>query len=962
MKRRSISFLFVLIFMITALSLPLVTSAAVMPYRLTLHLEVEDPTGESKEKLPLKGGVYSLYKVASGTKNDDGGYTYTLENDFTGSGVTQEQLDGLDFWADNGNNSNLEAMASKLAKYANAEDSTAKATATAATGEKGDAYFTIAQEDAGLYLAVCAPVKKAFGAETWTYTPQATLVSLPFPSKNRSSWSSSVKIRAKITTPITVTKVWEGDGDHPDSVTAQLFCTECTESQNITLNAQNEWTHTWTVDLGHKWQVKETNIPDGYTVGVTKKDNNFTITNTPIPKEEITVTKVWKGNKEHPDSVIATLSCTDSGCTESQEITLSTQNKWTKTVTVYTGHKWQVAEKNIPEGYTAEVTKKDNNFTITNTSDPVDEEITITKVWEGDKKHPDSVTVQLFCTECTESQNIVLNEQGNWTKKVTVELGHKWQVKETEVPEGYTAKVTLKDNQFTITNTPDPEKPKTIDISVKKVWEGDDDHPDSVTAQLFCTECTEFQNVTLNAQNKWTHTWTVDPEHKWQVKELSVPDGYTAKVTQKDNTFTITNTPDPERPKTIDITVTKVWEGGGDHPDSVTAQLFDENNTMVRTAVLNDTNKWSFIWTEVEADHTWRVAEETVPTGYTATVSQKGNVFTIKNTPVSPPDKQEDITVKKVWKGGSNHPDSVTVQLLCDGDLYGEQVLNSGNGWNYTWTVTVSGHTWSVKEVNVPDGYTCDVAWENNVATITNTFKPTPGKPEEITVKKVWKGGNTHPDSVTVQLFCDGDLFGEQALSNDNGWNYSWTADISGHIWSVAEINVPDGYTFDVAWEGNVATVTNTFTPSPGEQEQITVKKVWKGGSDHPDSVTVQLLCDGELFGEQVLSSSNDWNYTWTASLSGHTWSVLEVNIPDGYTFDVAWGGNTATVTNTRSGGQPSDGSNPPDGSDSPNGPTLPQTSQLWWPVPLLAAAGVLLLLIGTMLFVRKEEIGGPHE
>ena len=35
---------------------------------------------------------------------------------------------------------------------------------------------------------------------------------------------------------------------------------------------------------------------------------------------------------------------------------------------------------------------------------------------------------------------------------------------------------------------------------------------------------------------------------------------------------------------------------------------------------------------------------------------------------------------------------------------------------------------------------------------------------------------------------------------------------------------------------------------------------------------------------------------------------------------------------------------------------TLPQTGQLWWPVTLLMAVGVPLLIIGTALFVRKEE------
>ena len=35
---------------------------------------------------------------------------------------------------------------------------------------------------------------------------------------------------------------------------------------------------------------------------------------------------------------------------------------------------------------------------------------------------------------------------------------------------------------------------------------------------------------------------------------------------------------------------------------------------------------------------------------------------------------------------------------------------------------------------------------------------------------------------------------------------------------------------------------------------------------------------------------------------------------------------------------------------------SLPQTGQLWWPVPLLIAVGVPFFLIGVLLFVRKEE------
>ena len=39
-----------------------------------------------------------------------------------------------------------------------------------------------------------------------------------------------------------------------------------------------------------------------------------------------------------------------------------------------------------------------------------------------------------------------------------------------------------------------------------------------------------------------------------------------------------------------------------------------------------------------------------------------------------------------------------------------------------------------------------------------------------------------------------------------------------------------------------------------------------------------------------------------------------------------------------------------------PTGPALPQTGQLWWPVPLLICAGLLFVVIG---LVRRRESGG---
>lgn len=61
-------------------------------------------------------------------------------------------------------------------------------------------------------------------------------------------------------------------------------------------------------------------------------------------------------------------------------------------------------------------------------------------------------------------------------------------------------------------------------------------------------------------------------------------------------------------------------------------------------------------------------------------------------------------TIKKLWENGSES--SVEVQLLQDGTPYGAPVeLNDANAWTYTWQQLDDSYTWSVVEVNIPEGY-----------------------------------------------------------------------------------------------------------------------------------------------------------------------------------------------------------------------------------------------------------------
>lgn len=106
-----------------------------------------------------------------------------------------------------------------------------------------------------------------------------------------------------------------------------------------------------------------------------------------------------------------------------------------------------------------------------------------------------------------------------------------------------------------------------IELSVKKVWvdDNDPDRPTEVTVQLL-KDGDAYNEVTLNAGNDWSHTWTgLDRYADWQVTELNVPEGYTVKIIREGAEFTVTNTakedsstdtgdddsePDPNLPQT----------------------------------------------------------------------------------------------------------------------------------------------------------------------------------------------------------------------------------------------------------------------------------------------------------------------------------------------------------------------------------------------------------------------------
>ena len=137
-----------------------------------------------------------------------------------------------------------------------------------------------------------------------------------------------------------------------------------------------------------------------------------------------------------------------------------------------------------------------------------------------------------------------------------------------------------------------------------------------------------------------------------------------------------------------------------------------------------------------------------------------------------------------------------------------------------------------------------------------------------------------------------------------------------------------DGYVYDV----NASPKTDVT-----KLTDITIKKVWNtgGASKAPDSVTVQLLKDGVVVKTAILNAQNNWQVTYTDMPESDSYSILEINIPKGFTATYSRRGYVFTVTNSAS---------------------LAQTGQLIWPIPVLAMTGLCLIAIGTIVLRRTRD------
>lgn len=151
---------------------------------------------------------------------------------------------------------------------------------------------------------------------------------------------------------------------------------------------------------------------------------------------------------------------------------------------------------------------------------------------------------------------------------------------------------------------------------------------------------------------------------------------------------------------------------------------------------------------------------------------------------------------------------------------------------------------------------------------------------------------------------------------------------------SLPNLDESDNLIFDVSANPKY----EAYTPTMSEIEHKIVK-LWNDADykrHRPESITVDILKNGEKVSEQVLSDTNDWSYAWMSPDDGSVWQAIECEVPEHYTVTVREEGSIITVTNTTTETVPD-----------PQPPQTGDNGHMELYVLLMALSGTVLLLLG---------------
>ena len=219
-------------------------------------------------------------------------------------------------------------------------------------------------------------------------------------------------------------------------------------------------------------------------------------------------------------------------------------------------------------------------------------------------------------------------------------------------------------------------------------------------------------------------------------------------------------------------------------------------------------------------------------------------------------------------------------------------------------------------------------------------------------VQKVWLNDEhqkwDRSTSITVERYRDNKYYDEIELNESNHWLYEWE-DSDDHIWFVNEKIIPTNYTVAYRNTHTQYLIINTLD-IPARDSSITeivtetddyfiateTDIETDTDSYHTESQTTSARSTDQTETDIVITDEKSQTDTETSAVTTESESVTRIT--------------SGTTRTTRTSSDRTDVTS----STGMTEEKAPQTGQLWWPVPLLASGGILLL--GTGLFLLKKD------
>lgn len=884
--------------------------------------EIKAPDGYqlSNEEIKIQGGDFGADKSV-------------LKQVVNVPAVTTVDVRGTKTWSDAENQDGLRPEQVTIKLLANGTETGQTTTATAANGWTYEFTGLDAKDAQGQAITYSVAEEAVAG-----YTSTLNGYNL-----TNSHTPETVSIQG--------TKTWEDgdnqDGLRPEQITVKLLADGVETGQTTTATAANNWTYEFTnLPKNKAGKAITYSVAEEAVAGYNTKVNGYNLTNSHTP-EAVSVqgTKTWEDgdNQDGLRPGQVTIKLLADGVETGQTAVASAANNWTYEFSNLPKNKagkaitYSVAEEAVA-GYTASV----NGYNIANSHTPETVSVQGTKIWQDndnqDGVRPEQVTIKLLADGVETGQTAVANAANNWTYEFSnLPKNKAGQAITYSLQEEAVAEYTASYQAYNVTNS---HTPGQTSHTVQKVWDDgqnqDGLRPVELKVQLYADDQKYGDEISLTAANNWTYTWSQLPEKaqgkaiSYQAREVAVPEGYQAD--QPSTQAGVTTLTNHHRPEVTSLSGTKTWKDNnnqdGVRPERIKVNLLADG-VLKASKEVSAADNWSYSFDNLPKFAAGQAVVYTITEDAVAEYSTQVEGYNLTNNHTP---GQTSLTVTKQWQDQGDQdglrPSQIQVQLYADGVASGSPVtLTAADNWVYTWSglaEKANGKTieYSVKEVDQPSGYTSTTSQVSpgNVL-IVNQHTPAT---TEVKGQKTWDDANNQdgkrPESVTVQLYADGQVVASQVVTAANNWTYSFSnlpqfakgKAISYSVQELVDAGL-DKAGYRPSYDGyNIA---NHYKP---EVTTFEVRKVWNDQNDQdklrPSQIQVQLYANGKAFGKPVtLKADNDWRHVF-ADLAKYqegkevVYTVEEVAVPSGYSVTSSQTGvNQVTLTNTHQPKRPED-------------------------------------------------------